>query len=118
MSLANDHYYGYMNRYLMENSVTWLECAAASVCWSTMLVYYLEEPFGHLMKESMEGAEARTQVTGNLFSFAMSWPDVLQACKDAQAECERLASVANAYEPTSDSENRLGLPHTEETLAS
>ena len=39
MSVANDHYYGYVDRFLVENKVTWLECAAASVCWSTMLVY-------------------------------------------------------------------------------
>ena len=55
MALANDHFYGYVQQYLVEQSVTWLECAAASVCWGTMLVYYLEEPYGHLMTESMEG---------------------------------------------------------------
>ena len=46
MSLSNDHYYGYVDRFLVENQVTWLECAASSVCWSTMLVYYLEDHTG------------------------------------------------------------------------
>ena len=46
-SLSNDHYYGYVDRFLGEEQVAWLECAAASVCWSAMLVYYLEDPFGH-----------------------------------------------------------------------
>ena len=32
MSLANDHYYGYVHKFLVDKSVTWLECAAASVC--------------------------------------------------------------------------------------
>ena len=75
MSLANDHYYGYVNAYIVRHQVTWLECAAASLCWSTIIVCYLEEPYGHLMMESMEGAQARTKVRGNLFSFAMPWED-------------------------------------------
>ena len=30
MSISNDHYYGFVNRFLVENQVTWLECAACS----------------------------------------------------------------------------------------
>ena len=71
MSVANDHYYGYADKYLVANKVTWLECAAASVCWSTMLVYCLEVPFGHLMSDEMGCAQARTRVRGNLLSFSM-----------------------------------------------
>ena len=81
MSLSNDHYYGHVNRFLVENAVTWLECAAASVCWSTMLVYYLEDPYGHLMDEVMGQAQGRTKVRGNLFSFTMPWEDIEQCCR-------------------------------------
>ena len=42
MSLSNDHYYGHVNRFMVENEVTWLECAAPCMVWSTILVYYLE----------------------------------------------------------------------------
>ena len=38
MSLANDNYYGYANWLIVTENVTWLECAAASICWSTILV--------------------------------------------------------------------------------
>ena len=72
MALANDNFYGYIDWVLATQQATWLECAAASLCWSTILVYYLEEPYGHLMLEPMEGAQARTQCRGNLFSFSMS----------------------------------------------
>ena len=37
-SLSNDNFTGYSARSLVDNQVTWLECAASSVCWSTMLV--------------------------------------------------------------------------------
>ena len=70
MGLSNDNYYGYIPWLLATHQVTWLECAAASLCWSTILVYYLEEPYGHLMLEDVRGASARTVVRGNLLSFA------------------------------------------------
>jgi hypothetical protein len=76
MAVANDNYYGYALRLLHEKQVTWLECAAASLVWTTIMVYYLEEPYGHLMLESMEGPQARTQARGNLFSFSLSKPAV------------------------------------------
>ena len=83
MSLSNDHYYGHVNRYMVEHSVTWLECAASCMIWSTMLVYYLEDPYGHLMDVKMGMPEARTKVRGNLFSFSMPWEDIEKCCHQA-----------------------------------
>ncbi|CAJ1395073.1 unnamed protein product [Effrenium voratum] len=57
MALANDHFYGYVPRMLLSEEVTWLEVAAASTIWTSMLVYYLEAPFGHLQLEHMRGEE-------------------------------------------------------------
>ena len=39
MALANANYYGYALKLLVEKRITWLECAAASLVWTTMLVY-------------------------------------------------------------------------------
>ena len=83
MAIANDCFYGYAARLLVEKHVTWLECACASLVWSTILVYYLEEPHGHLMLEEMEGAQARTQVRGNVFSFSLPWEDIEERCQEA-----------------------------------
>ena len=85
MSFANDNYYCYAKPQVAAGEVTWLECAAASVCWSTLLVCYMEEPYVHLMLEKMEGAQARTHVRWNLFSFVMPWEDVALCCKRAAA---------------------------------
>ncbi|CAJ1423735.1 unnamed protein product, partial [Effrenium voratum] len=57
MALANDHFYGYVPRMLLSEEVTWLEVAAASTIWTSMLVYYLEAPFGHLQLEHMREEE-------------------------------------------------------------
>ena len=86
MALANDNYYGYIKFLLLSKQVTWLEKACASLCWSTILVSYLEEPYGHLMLESMEGPQARTKVRGNPFSFSMPWKDIEARCKEVLSE--------------------------------
>ena len=46
MALSHDDYHGHVNLFIVENQVTWLACAAAWTVWSTMLGYYLEEPYG------------------------------------------------------------------------
>ena len=111
MSLSNDHYYGYVNRFLVDNRVTWLECAAASVCWSTMLVYYLEDPYGHLMAEPMGKPQSRTKVKGNLFSFNMPWEDIEKCCHSAS-----LQAKSPQREELQQLQEELGLPHSEEVL--
>ena len=112
MSLSNDHYYGHVNRFIVENKVTWLECAASCMVWSTMLVYYLEAPHGHLMAEVMGSPQARTQVRGNLFSFTMPWEDIERCCHLAclHAQEPHKAQLQKLQE-------ELGVPHSEETLA-
>ena len=112
MSLSNDHYYGNVDKFLVENQVTWLECAAASVCWSTMLVYYLEDPYGHLMNEKMGNPQGRTRVRGNLFSFTMPWADIERCCHQAMQ-----AAKTPHREKLKELQEELGLPHSEKTLA-
>ena len=91
MSLSNDHYYGHISKYIVENNVTWLECAASCTVWSTMLVYYLEAPYGNLINVPLGKPEARTQVKGNLFSFSMPWDDIEKYCRNhAQQRSSRL----------------------------
>ena len=88
MSLCNDHYYGHVNRFIVDAKVTWLECAASCMVWSTILIFYLEMPYGHLMNERMGGASARTQVKGNLFSFTLPWEDIEKCCHLACVHAE------------------------------
>ena len=108
MALANDNYYGYALKMLIEKRITWLECAASSLVWTTILVYYLEKPYGHLMLEEMEGPQARTTARGNLFSFELPWEDVFHRCKDAEKAWMTAASAAR---------RSCALPHDEDVLA-
>ena len=49
-------------------------------------MYYLEEPYGHLMQETMDGLEARTMARGNLFSFSLPWEEIEERCKEADRD--------------------------------
>ena len=108
MALANDNYYGYALKLLVNKHITWLECAAANLVWTTIMVYYLERPHGHLMLEDVTGAQARTAARGNLFSFSLPWEDIEKRCIQASQNWSTAVQEAREY---------MTLPHREETLA-
>ena len=116
MSLSNGNYYGYAARLLVREQVTWLECAAASISWSTILVYYLEEPYGHFMLESVEGASARTQVRGNFLSFGMPWGDIERCCAMVTTASDTILQQSSA-EIQRHWQKMAEVPHAEGILA-
>ena len=65
------------------------------------------------MLEGMEGAQARTEFRGNLFSFAMPWEDIERCCAAAMANAPALERA----EMEKIREN-LRVPHGEDILAS
>merc|ERR1712023_613305 len=91
MALANDNWYGYVQRVIAHYDARWIECACASLCWTTLITYQLEEPYGHLMNETMQGPRGRTAARGNVFSFMMPWQDILQSLRHAEQESTRVA---------------------------
>ena len=115
MSVANDNYFTYVAPEIVEGQVTWLEGAAASVCWNTILVCYLEEPYGHLMGEKLDGPQARTKVKGNLFSFVLPWEDIAACC--ARVMATRRARLSTAIGVKEGDMLPVALPLDEATLA-
>ena len=109
MALANDHMYGYVAKLLIQKQVTWLECAAASLVWSTILANYMEAPYGHLMFETMDGPEARTMARGNLFSFSMPREEIEGRCREADQNWQKNTKT--------DARQVMALPHDEDALA-
>ena len=95
MALANDNWYGYVQDIIARYDARWIECAAASICWTALMVYHLEEPHGHLMNESMQGPRVRTAARGNVFSFMMPWQDILESLKKAENDSTRVALPHN-----------------------
>ena len=78
MALCNDNFWGYTTDIIYKYKVRWIEAAIVSPCWTSMIVYYAEGGYGHLMTQSLAGQENRTLVKGTCFSFHMPWEDMLQ----------------------------------------
>ena len=66
-----------MQDLLAKHNPRWIECACASICWTTQIIYQLEEPYGHLMKNDMRGPEARVAARGSVTSFPMPAEEIL-----------------------------------------
>ena len=58
--------------------VRWIEAAIATPCWTSMIVYYAEGDYGHLMTQPLGRQEHRALVKGTCFSFHMPWEDILE----------------------------------------
>jgi hypothetical protein len=86
MALANDQWYGYVQEILARLDVRWIECAAASLAWTTQIIYQLDTPHhGHMMLESMTGAQNRIAYRGNVFSFMMPWEDIITSLQAVES---------------------------------
>ena len=78
-ALANDNWYGYVNRVVVDEQVRWIEMAVVLPFWNNMVVYYVEGDRGHLMGEQIGGQRHRWGVRGNCFSYHMPWEDILRS---------------------------------------
>ena len=53
MALSNDNMWGYSTSLVVKHKVRWIEMAAALPYWTSMIVYYVEGDYGHLMGEEV-----------------------------------------------------------------
>ncbi|CAL1144306.1 unnamed protein product, partial [Cladocopium goreaui] len=78
-ALANDNWVGYPTKLLYTHQVRWIEAAAASPVWTSVINYYLEADRGNLIEEHLHRPEHRTAIRGNVSSFSIPWEEVLAA---------------------------------------
>ena len=76
-AVANDNWYGYVHKVVVEWQVRWIEMAVVLPFWTTLIVYYLEGDRGHLMSEPVGAHRHRWGVRGNCFSYHMPWEDIM-----------------------------------------
>ena len=82
MALCNDNFWGYTTSIITKFKVRWIEAAIVSPCWTSMVCFYVEGDFGHLMTEQLGGQRYRTMVKGSCFSVQMPWEDILESLRD------------------------------------
>ena len=85
MALANDNFYGYAPEVIYKHRVRWIEVAAACPCWTTLMVFDLEEDEGHLMREEMFQKQHRIGARGNAFSMHMPWEGIIRSLLTTQS---------------------------------
>ena len=98
MVLANDNMWGYPSDIIVRYKVRWIEMAIVLPVWTTMMVYYVEGDYGHLMEEQHGKVQDRTAFKGHCFSFVMPWEDIIRnltavLSKDALTEVPRPPEV-------------------------
>ena len=64
MALANDNFIGYTTDLITRYNVRWIEAAIVNPCWTNIMVYCVEEDYGHLMGEELGKQQFRTVVRG------------------------------------------------------
>jgi hypothetical protein len=78
MALANDNMWGYTTSVIVKYKVRWIEVAAVLPIWTSMIMYYVEGDYGHLMNETLQKPRWRTKVRGHCFSFIMPWESIIK----------------------------------------
>ena len=112
MSLGNDHYYGHVDRFIVENKVTWLELATCSPIWTTLMVYHIDGSYGHTMNETLGCASGRTGIKGNLFSYPLAMEDMARSVTEAMTQSGGMPPDVREL-----AEASRGIPHSEDVLA-
>ncbi|CAK0874374.1 unnamed protein product [Prorocentrum cordatum] len=100
-AIANDNFVGFVSAWWEKHKPRWIEMAAATPVWTSLMAFYVEGDKGHLMNNQAMHPHSRYAVRGNLASFLVHWDDVL----------ERLLAI------TESSSAAAALPHDGETLA-
>ena len=75
-ALSNDNFYGYPAGLLYQHRVRWIETAAASPLWTSMVRFYLEADRGHVLEEPVHRAEHRLAIRGNISAVSLPWEDI------------------------------------------
>ena len=76
MALSNDNHIGYVSDVWVRFAPRWIEMAAATPVWTSLMAFYVEEDKGHLMGETMFCQKARSAVRGSVASFHMHWEQI------------------------------------------
>ena len=91
MSLVNDNFVGYLDPWIYEHDITWMEKTVATPFWTGMTLFSIDRKATHrrqkhnLLDTIYEG-RGRVLFKGQLFSAPMDWPGLLEQLERAAQE--------------------------------
>jgi len=85
IGLSNDNWYGYVERFIYENEVTWMEKTCATPFWTGLMLMEIDVRRGatgarkrHMLHERLYSSEGRIAYKGQLFSAPMDWRNIVE----------------------------------------
>ena len=105
-SLGNDNWYGYIQDWIYQVGVTWMEKTVATPYWTGLTLFTVRQrgkkrKHRHLLHDAMYQADARVAFKGQVFTAPFDW-------KHMQEQFQRLEQE----------DTLISLPHSGEVLAS
>ena len=91
MGLVNDNFVGYLDPWIYEHDITWMEKTVATPFWTGMTLFSIDRKATHrrqkhnLLDTIYEG-RGRVLFKGQLFSAPMDWPGILEQLERAAQE--------------------------------
>jgi len=80
-ALCNDNFTGYVDEFIVQAQVKWIEATIAAPVFTGLVTYYIEghkSQRHHLMEDVLDKPVRAVGVRGNLFSFLLPWTHVMQ----------------------------------------
>ena len=83
--LCNDNWWGYVQKWIYENDVTWMEKTVSTPFWTGLTVFTVGQRGQersnrprHLMHDPMYSAQTRVAFKGQIFSAPLDWNNLLE----------------------------------------
>ena len=91
--LINDNWYGYVDSWIFEVGLTWMEKTTGSPFWTGLTLFTIGRRGGdrksqrrHMMHDAMYSAETRVAFKGQVYSAPMDWADMQQQLQEMEKQ--------------------------------
>ena len=94
-SLMNDNWYGYLQKWIFEENVTWMEKLVSSPYWTGMTLFSISRHGNrpsarHKMTDALYKNDGRIFFKGQIFSAPMDWADIMQQIEELEQNETRI----------------------------
>ena len=92
---TNDNWYGYIEKWIFEQKVTWMEKLVSSPYWTGMTLFSISRHGNrpsarHKMTDVLYQQDARVFFKGQIFSAPMDWADIMEQMQKLEEKETRI----------------------------
>ena len=105
--ICNDNWWGYIQNWIFEQEVTWMEKTVSTPFWTGLTVFTIGQRRQersnrprHLMHDAMFSAPTRVAFKGQIFSAPLDWSSLLKQLEELEAnEVRRVTGAGGVLPP-------------------